>query len=119
MMDDVLHPREVGVADRRLSKLPAFVVAQAVTAPVGNIERRIGEDEIGFQIWMAIVVKSIAVGDLAPSEHADDGTLDPDLVAALRAFQTRHGLTPDGVLGTRTFTVLSVPFLLRHAVVAQ
>ena len=33
--------------------------------PVGDVEWWVGEDEIGFQIRMTVVVKSIAVGDLA------------------------------------------------------
>ena len=65
MINDVLHPGEVGVADGRLAELPAFVVAQAVAAPVGDVERRVGEDEVGFEIGMAVVVKRVAVGDLA------------------------------------------------------
>ena len=36
-MQEMLYPREVGVADRGRSKLPAFVVSQTITAPVGNV----------------------------------------------------------------------------------
>jgi murein L,D-transpeptidase YcbB/YkuD len=35
--------------------------------------------------------------------------LDPPLVAALRRFQERHGLEPDGVLGRRTAAALAAP----------
>ena len=65
MVDDVLHPGEVGVADGWFAELPAFVVAQTVAAPIGYVERWVGEDEVGFEIRMAVIVKRVAVGDLA------------------------------------------------------
>ena len=65
MVDDMLHPSEVGIALRRCPELPALVVLQTLAAPIGDIERRIGEDEIGLQVGMAVVVKAVAVGDLA------------------------------------------------------
>jgi murein L,D-transpeptidase YcbB/YkuD len=39
----------------------------------------------------------------------DGEVLDPPLVAALRRFQERHGLEPDGVLGRRTAAALAAP----------
>ena len=36
VVDDVLHPGEVGVADGRHAELPAHVVAQALAAPVAD-----------------------------------------------------------------------------------
>jgi len=42
VVDNVLNPGEVRVAGRRDTVFPAFVVAQALAAPVGNVERRIG-----------------------------------------------------------------------------
>lgn len=39
---------------------------------------------------------------------APDGTLyDPDLEAGVRAFQQRHGLEPDGVIGPKTYRALN------------
>ena len=46
MLEDVLQPGVVGVADRRRAVGPARILAQPLAAPVGNVERRIGEDEI-------------------------------------------------------------------------
>jgi murein L,D-transpeptidase YcbB/YkuD len=49
----------------------------------------------------------LAVGSATPGgdpEQYDDG-----LVAAVRAFQIRHGLTPDGVIGARTRAAMNVP----------
>jgi len=44
---------------------------------------------------------------------ADDASLDPGLVEALKQFQVRHGLDADGVLGRSTFHALTVPFSAR------
>jgi murein L,D-transpeptidase YcbB/YkuD len=52
-----------------------------------------------------------AVGDFgahAP-EPQDSQMLDAGMCAALRRFQDRHGLSPDGVLGRNTFRALTVP----------
>jgi murein L,D-transpeptidase YcbB/YkuD len=47
-----------------------------------------------------------ASGDLAGS--ASDGILyDPELEAAVMAFQHRHGLEPDGVIGAKTYEALN------------
>jgi len=60
-----------------------------------------------------------ALGDLssgsipAGSFDANTQSLTPDLVAALKRFQTRHGQTPDGFLGAATFAELSRPLKLR------
>lgn len=54
------------------------------------------------------------VGDMpgeAPAGAA--GTLDAELVAALKRFQKRHGLDADGVLGRSTYRALTTPFSLR------
>ena len=65
VVDNMLHPSEVGVALGRCPVLPALVFLQPLAAPIGDIERRIGEDEVGLQVRMAVVVKAVAVGNLA------------------------------------------------------
>jgi L,D-transpeptidase YcbB len=49
-----------------------------------------------------------ALGDLPPAT-ALPGHYEGELVAAVEAFQQRHGLTPDGVLGAATVQQLEVP----------
>ena len=44
---------------------------------------------------------------------AANDLLDDSLVAALRHFQERHGLRPDGTLGAGTFTALTTPLSQR------
>ena len=57
----------------------------------------------------------VALGDLPAggATPADETTLTPELSAGVRAFQQRHGLTPDGTLGKTTFTALTTPFAKR------
>jgi len=66
VMDEVLDPGEVGVAGRRHTKLPANVFFEAFTAPIAVIERRIGEEEIGFEVLVRVIVeRALAVpGDV-------------------------------------------------------
>ena len=64
VMDHVLHPAKVGVALGRGAVLPALVFGEPLAAPVGDVERRIGEDEVGLEVWMAVVVEAVAMVDL-------------------------------------------------------
>ncbi len=60
---------------------------------------------------MALRGRLAELGDLAAdAAEADDAArFDTALAAALRRFQERHGLDPDGVLGPRSLTALNVP----------
>jgi len=60
----------------------------------------------------------LALGDLPAGEipaGADTAELklDPYLVTALKRFQQRHGLQPDGALGALTFAALTTPMAQR------
>jgi len=61
MVDDVLNPREVGVAVRRGSVLPAHVVREFVGAPVAEVEGRIGQHEVGLERRVAVVEEGVGV----------------------------------------------------------
>ncbi len=52
-----------------------------------------------------------ALGDAAPADpvSARSDVYDRDLVAAVKRFQARHGLTSDGVIGAGTAQALRVP----------
>lgn len=52
-------------------------------------------------------------GDLAPAQAADSTLYDAEVEAAVRRFQERTGLDPDGVLGKRTTAELNVPISRR------
>lgn len=47
-------------------------------------------------------------GDLPPGTQSVSKKYEPDLVAAVIRFQTRHGLTNEGLLGRQTITALNV-----------
>jgi len=65
----------------------------------------------------ALRARLSASGDLDETANADEPSnplvnpllYDPALEAAVRAFQARHGLGADGMVGTRTAAALSVP----------
>ena len=64
VVDEVLDPGEVGVARRRHAVHPALVVPEQLAAPVAVVERRVGEDVVGLEVGVAVVVEGVAVGDL-------------------------------------------------------
>src|SRR5665647_1668083 len=115
VVNDVLHPGEVGVPRGRDAVLPALVVPQPFAAPVRHVERRVGQDEVGLEVRMLVVVERVAAGDSAfdPSQgevHVgqapggvvgllpEDRNVRPAVVVALRAVALRvlseelHGL---------------------------
>jgi L,D-transpeptidase YcbB len=48
-------------------------------------------------------------GDLAPGASHNTKILDSALVAAIKAFQRRHGLSADGAIGPETLATLNIP----------
>ena len=61
MMDEVLHPGKVGVPRRRDAVFPAFVVLEALAAPVGHIKRRICKDEVRLQVRVQVAMEGVGV----------------------------------------------------------
>ena len=55
VVDEVLQPSEVGVARWRRAIFPAAIVAQQFTTPVADVERRVGDDEIGLEVFVRVV----------------------------------------------------------------
>ncbi|HEX7191311.1 MAG TPA: L,D-transpeptidase family protein [Thermoanaerobaculia bacterium] len=55
------------------------------------------------------------VGDLAATVKIDSKHLvyDGELIAAIKRFQSRHGLHPDGVISAKTFRALNTPLSFR------
>ena len=53
------------------------------------------------------------VGDLSPRASSGGEVYRGRLVGAVKRFQRRHGLNPDGILGERTLSQLNTPLALR------
>jgi murein L,D-transpeptidase YcbB/YkuD len=54
-----------------------------------------------------------ALGDAGPEPGSAPQSLTPELSAALKHFQSRHGEKPDGVLGAATYSELTRPLSAR------
>lgn len=85
-MEEVLDPGVVGVTGRWEAVDPALVLAQAVAAPIGHVERRVGEDVIGFEIGMEVLMEGIGVNFAEIVLNAADG-------------EVHLGKTPGGGVG--------------------
>jgi len=57
VVDDVLHPGEVGVACGWDAITPAHIIGQQIAAPVAHVEGRIGQNGVGFEIAVQVVVE--------------------------------------------------------------
>lgn len=51
----------------------------------------------------------LATGDLTEPADFERNAYGPATVAAVKRFQTRHGLTPDGAVGSRTMAAMNEP----------
>ena len=80
-------------------------------APGGNRTLHLGDPYAGAQGLRELLV---AERDLSETDAAATGqTLDATLVGAVKHFQQRHGLTPDGTLGRSTLAALTTPMAQR------
>jgi len=61
---------------------------------------------------MVLAQKLMALGDL-PTDAQIPIRYEAALVDGIKAFQRRHGLTPDGVIGRGTFEQLNIPMATR------
>jgi len=62
---------------------------------------------------VAMLRERLAITDDLPPQHAGGDVFDANLTAAIRRFQTRHGLEETGTVGQRTLAALNVPVTRR------
>ncbi|HSQ59203.1 MAG TPA: L,D-transpeptidase family protein [Acidobacteriota bacterium] len=100
--------KNVLVRMRRLARDTTLVPLPALPALV----------KPGMRLGAAVPLRRLleATGDLdrgARPKISASGHYTPDLVAAVKRFQRRHGFEPDGVLGPATAAALNRPFARR------
>jgi murein L,D-transpeptidase YcbB/YkuD len=105
-----------------LSPQTAEITEQAVTTYDGIVTRggwpqvpKVDELHLGMQHpAVAVLRERLAVsGDLDPNAVRND-IYDSYVEAAVRRFQARHGLTPDGVLRSATLEAMNIPAATRR-----
>ena len=92
------------------------ILAAEPLPPVPPLPKNVRKVEPGgvYDGVAAIAVRLQRVGDLAPGVPLPaDNRYDGALVDAVRAFQDRHGVKPDGVLGNDTLAAFAVPLSVR------
>ena len=97
---------------RALANHPAWSTPLPALSPSGD--RRPPRLEPGDR-WPGLALlreRLIALGDLGPGTSMA-ATYDTALVEAVKAFQRRHGLTDDGIIGKATVASLQVPPAVR------
>ncbi len=70
--------------------------------PGPSIKKGAADDRL-----LAVRARLIADGDL-PADQSQGNVLDDKLMAALKKFQARYGLDPDGLVGARTILMMNV-----------
>jgi hypothetical protein len=61
MVEELLYPGIIGIACRWNAVFPSAILAQQIAAPVAVVEGWIGDDIIGFQVFVNIVEEGALV----------------------------------------------------------
>lgn len=80
--------------------------------PLRLPERTLHPGDSGSEV-VALRGRLALLGDLPPADENGSDVLDPPLVAAVKHFQSRWGLEPDGTVGRKTRAALEVPLSKR------
>ena len=94
--------------------LPRYreLAAKKWPGPLPAVKKLSPGDAYPAAVALAEILRD--VGDLpANAASPADGTYGGALVDAVKAFQARHGLKPDGTVGAGTFTALNHPYTER------
>ena len=72
VMDKVLNPSVIGVVHRRNTVFPAGVFPHALPTPVAHIKGWIGENEIGLEVCVQVVMKAVRMSAAQVGVNATD-----------------------------------------------
>ena len=107
-------PTRVAQYDWLAAHLPRYreLAAKPWPGPLPAVKKLSPGGAYAGSAALAAILRDL--GDLpATAAVPADGTYGGTLVDAVKAFQGRHGLTPDGVLGAGTFAALNIPYARR------
>ena len=113
-------PAHVAPYDWLASHLPRYreLAAKTWPGPVPSVKKLSPGDAYPGTATLTQILRDL--GDLPESAAAPaDGTYGGALVDAVKAFQRRHGLTPDGVIGASTLSALNQPYSARLRQIEQ
>ncbi len=97
-----------GPLRRALAQYRALVNHPAWQSPLPPLPGRKLDTGQAYAGLALLTQRLQALGDLA-AETLVPSQFEGELIGALKRFQERHGLTPDGVLGPKTLQQLNVP----------
>ncbi|WP_054697841.1 L,D-transpeptidase family protein [Desulfosarcina cetonica] len=106
-----LHPERTAYQRLRKARQRYEAMRQAGGWPVIPDGPTLRQGSTGSRV-AALIQRLEVGGDFVASPATDlneDLFFDDPLAAAVKRFQTRHGLTPDGAVGKRTLAALNVP----------
>lgn len=103
-------PQRVAQYDWLAAHLPRYreLAAKPWPGPLAAVKKLSPGDPYAGSTALAAILRDL--GDLPASVAVPaDGTYGGALADAVKAFQGRHGLTPDGVIGPGTLVALNTP----------
>ncbi|MEM1344085.1 MAG: L,D-transpeptidase family protein [Pseudomonadota bacterium] len=95
-----------GARSERVAALRARLGAMGDLAP-GTASSGASDYRLGASDIPVVVAANDIVVDVAPRSTTDPRSYSPELVAAVKRFQARHGLNEDGVVGPATLEALN------------
>jgi murein L,D-transpeptidase YcbB/YkuD len=99
------HPQYTGLRDT-LAKYREIAQHGGWSALPGDLKLKPGQSHAGVP---ALARRLAVTGDYTGTVNEQDTTYGPDLQEAVKRFQRRHGLEPDGAVGRGVIAQMNVP----------